>query len=1093
LKRIGELAAYAMQNWLSNESLTISNRCQAYELWPDVDVNREDNSLEGACAAIAALAFGTSIEGEVCLLSENATLEPKKGCIAVPQALLDIWDAGQVSALFDDKQRPILSRYVTENCCNRLIKWQYVEMIHRWNVIIKMKYKQMPKPETWRQLMILWEYLSKEVIDGYDRLMYPGVQILPVQGKDVLYAASEVTRLGEKQLLASSDDWDFLSQYLLVLDTNWPQFLSRQRLEASERKDINLSRQVESSFKLLKVLNLGEAAEVSGIMKSVADKFFSQQALVINDCIRLAHIAATLNVQVSDDFRFVTCDGYTKQAKNNIIADLTADLDTFVTSAYYQSHVLRGDYFQPSNSCTEVQLKQWMRSDRSRLLTFVPLEEMTSMIWRKKDLKTFLDKRTFKGVLNYKFKYDNFKIVDWDFEQSLWDHWDIQAEKDGKFWIRLLDHIIQQPPSHWTKALSARVIQISTTGSTASVTPDNIISRWLIKLRELPCLPDIRGEPHQPAELLRRTPQTETLLEVELFVAKEIDTEANQPFLQLLGVRDTPTGPDRLLERLHALSKSASPPLHEVLKWCHRLDQISNKCSTEDIEAIKNAFKQDEIILTETDGVIGWARLGGAYLASDEDSVPGAPLVHSLVRHLALWQRIEVDSRPTAELAINWLKSLNSGQPLSPEEIRRVRALLPRYAYRIWSECGHWMDIDGKWTSVKNFEYVVTMQSLVTYTHLFTAIKHKTANLQYLSEEQCNQSPFSNIPRLADRIEERFQEGKSGLAAPQQKPWLLSLGEGLSRIIRGDAEEKQRIRELGKRLANTVWVVANVLETTPYIAGTPAGTPRSIPALWRDTKLYIARQSPARIARIVTQELGKAFQNSEINDAIMLCYDRSAEFITEYLEENFKLTPLADIKKEKPVQAELADEPGVPAPTETGEKEVKPPVDEGNTSKPFPKATPEELPVPKFEDEEEQKPKPPKPAKPERPALIDRFARVNGFSKDGNDRYCHNDGGWLERAHGNGFHWEMRDKSGNLKQCFWLKDHCLEKEPLQIDASIWGLCEKSPALYSIVLANEEDEPEEISGYRLVKMRNTGEMQVHPATYRLVYKDECKNE
>ena len=48
-------------------------------------------------------------------------------------------------------------------------------------------------------------------------------------GQDVLHSASEVVRLGEKRLLQSEADWEFLADHLLVLNQNWTRFLAEQR------------------------------------------------------------------------------------------------------------------------------------------------------------------------------------------------------------------------------------------------------------------------------------------------------------------------------------------------------------------------------------------------------------------------------------------------------------------------------------------------------------------------------------------------------------------------------------------------------------------------------------------------------------------------------------------------------------------------------------------------------------------------------------------------------------------------------------------------------------------------------------------------
>ena len=277
---------------------------------------------------------------------------------------------------------------------------------------------------------------------------------------------------------------------------------------------------------------------------------------------------------------------------------------------------------------------------------------------------------------------------------------------------------------------------------------------WIVKFRDLPCLQDTRGNYRQPAELLRRTPNTESLLDVEPFVRAEFDTEATRPLLCLLGVRDTPTGPDRLLDRLRALATVDTPPVYEVEKWYHRLDQLVDRCSTQEFQTIKDAFINEKIILTEGNG---WASAAEVFLAADEEDVPGAALVHPSVRHLAIWLKVGVANRPTVDLAIDWLANLEPGQSLTADELRRVRSLMPRYPERIWSECGHWLNLEGEWTPTVELVYSLTMQTLVAWKHLFKPIKQKTADLQKLSADVCDQHPFATLrswPK-ASRIDSR--------------------------------------------------------------------------------------------------------------------------------------------------------------------------------------------------------------------------------------------------------------------------------------------------------------------------------------------------
>ena len=69
---------------------------------------------------------------------------------------------------------------------------------------------------------------------------------------------------------------------------------------------------------------------------------------------------------------------------------------------------------------------------------------------------------------------------------------------------------------------------------------------------------------------------------------------------------------------------------------------------------------------------------------------------------------------------------------------------------------------------------------------------------------------------------------------------------------------------------------------------------------------------------------------------------------------------------------------------------------------------------------------------------------------------------------------------------YWPKDHCLQQEPLQLEADVWGLIEQHPETYALILSNIEGGAIEVTGARLRVMRDEGEVTLYPATYRLVY-------
>ena len=249
--------------------------------------------------------------------------------------------------------------------------------------------------------------------------------------------------------------------------------------------------------------------------------------------------------------------------------------------------------------------------------------------------------------------------------------------------------------------------------------------------------------------------ETEALLDVELFVDADLDNEHNRPLLDLLGVRSKPTGPEHLLDRLRALSRASDPPLEEVDKWYRRLDQMTYTGSTEDVGIIKNAFQTERLIYASSGA---WTNSAEVFQHADEESVPDAPLIRPSVRDLSLWAKIGVAPQPTLELILDWLRKLPSAKRLTPEELRRVKALLRRYSQRIWADCRHWLNLAGQWTPVDELIYALTLQPMIAWSHLHPHVKQSAADFQMLPVDVSTQPPFSALSVLAHVIENKLSE-----------------------------------------------------------------------------------------------------------------------------------------------------------------------------------------------------------------------------------------------------------------------------------------------------------------------------------------------
>ncbi|MGO9683598.1 MAG: sacsin N-terminal ATP-binding-like domain-containing protein [Beijerinckiaceae bacterium] len=1089
LKRAGALAAEAMQRWLNAGDREPSERAAAYGFLPNVD--RDDNSLEGACGCLVEESFDDALQDQPILLTDDGSLTAKE-CAVVPSAVLDVWPSPNDASVFDRQKRPLLSRHVGIADRQKLVDWGFVEEIAKSDVIDVLHTNRLPRPKSWAQLLELWAYVAPE-LQGY--FYYRGrdaLCIVPVQGQDVLYPAKEVSRLGEKRLLQSEEDWQFLSDHLVVLNPNWTRYLAEQRRAAETEKDTALRGKVDAAYSLLRIIGIEGASEAGKVINQIAGAFFAQKEIALSACIRLAQIAAKLNATAGDAFRFVARDRTRRPATATLLVDHDGTLDAMLPEDWCNTHLLHKSYAAAFTSCSKEEWSRWIASERSGLNTFVPFVEKRGDFWNRSQLDRELRRRDFDGELSIPYVTQRFIINDWDFPDDLWRHWQRLASEDAKIWGRVADRIIAQPETFWSKAATAHVSQVATTGNTRSVTDDSICPSWVLKLRGLPCLKDTRGFYHKPSDLLRRTAETESLIDVEPFVHASLDREGTRDLLDLLAVRDTPTGPERLMDCLRALSKSDHPPLHEVDKWYHRLDQMMDSCSTADLMMTRQAFRNERLILSERGG---WVDAASIFLSSSDEDVPDAAIVRPSVRHLALWLKLGVAERPTADLAIQWLKELAQDRVLSAEDSKRIKGLLARYPDRIWYECAHWMNLSGAWVPVGKLRFALSMQALAPWAHLHEWVKQETADLQRLPVDIVEAPPFSNLSPLGAQIEDRLEAVSLFERAGERKEWLTILGQHLSRIVLDDKEETIRVRDLAQHLAETEWRTSTNIEIIPYIGGTPAGTARRADVVWLDHQvLYVKDRPMAKLARNLAQELGRAFRRPDIADAIKLCFERPPDFVAEYLEENFELAPEGTIlavakKREAPIDGEEHQAPTDDSTPDRGATDDFPSVDETSEA-PEDGLTLKEI-------GEEDVPEPPSPSlrlvkvrsTPPKIPLMERFALGLGFRKDGEDRFSHANGSLITKIPEGSFPWEQRTRSGDLVRCYRAKDHCLEREPLQIESDVWTLIEKFPDRYALVLANPKGEPVELSGVRLRQLSDDGLIKLYPATYRIVFEHE----
>lgn len=1135
LERLGELAGSALVTWLSNAALDEQRRADCYGLLPDV--NARGKSLGDLCGQIVQGAALGVLRDKPLLLADGGDVHNAEECVALPPELLDAWPAGEAAQNLGEGGQVALSRYVAARDREKLARHRMLHVVGMADILYALQCRYLPRPATWPQMAVLWAFLAPQIV-GYDR-PYTGrvdqLRIVPVRGESTLQSARDAVRVGEKKELSAEEDWEFLSHQLQVVEPGWLRYLGSPKRAGDKEKEASpeVSR-LEAARAVLLELELDHATDIDDVLERAASRLLEQASVGPSDWVRLAHIAARLGVSAGPSFQFVSRDG-ARHGRGCVLSDDNG-LEDLVPTGLRDSLLLHPAYTKRSTSCSREEWRQWASSGRAGLLTFLPLEEVRTDVYGKTKLEAEARRRGHAGELLYHGVGRHFAIEDWDFDDAVWSLWEGLAAEDNRIWERVLRGILAQREDQWARGKSARFLQQGTRRD-AVVSTDPVAPRWVMRLRGLPCLPDTHGALHVPQDLLRLTAETEAFADVEPFVHRSLDTEASRTLLDLLGVGTQPAGPERLLVRLRALAGSADVPAGEVEKWYRRLDLLAASCPTKDVSAIRRAFAEERLILTEHSG---WTTAGGVFLSADENAAPDAPLIRAGVRDLALWARVGVAQQPTADLAIAWLQGLSTGA-LPPEELRRVRALIVRHPLRVWSECERWPNLAGEWVSVADLKYALTAQCRIPWAHLHPWVKQATADLRGIASAVVGEPPFASIPILASQIEERPESAGSSDGG-RVVEWLCEAGAMLRRVTLADSEKAAAVQRKGAALETTRWNVVSELLITPYIAGTPAGTSRTADVVWTGAALLVTELPSPKLARRVPEEIGRAFGRDDIAAALHYSYERAPHDVRAYFEENFSLA-------EEPAEPPAGD--GVPTAQEpvpsrnphpretslqaagTGDEgaEVKPPDEalassegtELRRSQPLAETPATGLPGPRRGggesapqvDEAVGDPRerqrsttdrmparepslaetgsPPErrrgPAllEPALPSIMERFASSAGSRQDGRERFAGADGSWLEKTRdGERFPWVKRSRTGEPLRYYWPIDHCLEAKPLEIEADVWSLLDQRSDLYALVLADARGRALEVTGSQLRELRDRGEITLHPATYRIVY-------
>ncbi len=1085
LGRAGQLAATALTEWIGNKKHNCDERARAYGLLPASDEPSDDTN--GRITNCLREAMFSGLEGEAILLKSDGEVAEAGACVSLPSELHEIWSEEQLVQLFAKNERGLLHTAVAPEHCATLKGHGWIERVSSDSVleILQAERASPPQPASWAQLHALWSFVVENTNRYWDNRPKK-LRIVPVSGETGLFAATDVVRLpGRSQL--SAEDWKFVTDNAHAVNSGWLEWLAQQK----PRKKDSSEKQDDTANVLLRELGLAEATQIDKIVAAASRKVFHQQSVDLDDCVRFAHILAALGASAPEDFQFVTRDLTRRTTNSQIVYDPTGAVEDLTPADWGESHLVHDDYTGEFKSCTRQAWEDWMASGKSGLLTSLPISSRQQSFWSTYSFEQHLKAHGLGRPFGYPYSNGSIDVEDWSFEREISEHWRKVLEVKPNLYSATLTNILSGPSSNWKDKLSATPYQ-NGRKYRQRISCDTIPADWILLFRSLPCLKDTHGNPRIPAELLLRTPDTEALRDIEPFVAAELDTPDNRPLLELLGVRSTPTGTKKIVERLETLSRIPNPSqfILEIGKLYEALDRIIARCAPAELKTAADAFETKAIILGES---LEWRTSDEISIFPDDDNE--ADSIHNQYRNLPMWPKLNVPEKPAFERALEWLRNLPSGQRIEAAAVSRVRSILRREPILIWEECQHWLSLDQSWQPVGQLGYRQTMQNLSKWEGLSPAVKQATADFRMLPEMIWQQQPFAGLSNLADVVDFEITDVRQS-GGPVSKPWLTTLGEGLARVKLADEHHTQVVRAGARRLKQTRWQPFSRLEVTPYVDGTPAGVAIAPRVLWQEDNLYVPFGiSVARLHKELVDELSRPFADRLIAEAISACVERDAGYVEEYLADQFELVEQLELEEKQ--EAETKDEGQSDKDGEEGGKKEATDFIETSGQHADQDANEEDLgdgldAEVEHEDDDDgdgedvgsDDDKPRRKSSPSKPDLMDRYAANRGFKWHKGERcYTHADGRWIQRAE-RPFHWVEMTNDGNPTLRFWVQEQTLANG-IELPAEIWSLLRTEPQSAALLIKDGVEAAVAFTGGELVELQAGKQISMYPSRYRIV--------
>lgn len=1041
LERVGRLAAESMLAWVTDETLTLDKRVYGYDFLPNKPVE-SSSALEDVIEREVTKQFVTLTSTEPVWLGNDERVHNVTDLMIVPREVYSIWTWKQMSFLWQPRQYVPIHSKISDSIRYRLIQWGWVQPLEPKNVISRLDSSIVPKPDTWEALFNLWAFYASS---GHRHVaVRDKVRLLPVLGLNQLQDTLTVIRIRKDAMIEESEfSRNIIQTHCHILDERWIQYLEYTRQTRPEDTSTVIVSKLADEFRIDSVTQL---QTLHARIWQTVTQFGS---LTNETAIGLAQLAAEWDVQVPDTFRYVTGKGQFSSVEKGIYNSDSEEAKRLVPPELWLSSSLHSDYFLESLICAKARWIDWAASPKSRLRQCPLPNEQKIEFHSKVALIKHLERFDIREIPSPELINPTYRIDDWDFPDEYWTFWEAKERSDEPLWMDIALGLLKYPEynSESLFALAKEVPRIK--GNTRTVKLNQRISSgWVRKLGMKACLPDTRDIPHIPAMLLMLNKYTDGFRDLFPFVSVDLDNEFNRPVLQALGVSDQPKDPQTLLNVLRTFRDQEKIDVSDILPFFFRVDSMLSRIqTTEFISEVRHAFQSEMLIYTADKR---WLSASGVCL-EDSDNI-GMPVVYPDLRHLSLWKKVGVSDRASTEKIVEWFRTLREGE-LSKDQVRQWKRLIRPVAVMVIEQLGYWLTMDEQWIPQDRIKYA-SVDSEDSKWNLYPAIKEQTADLSMLTSDQRDDERWSRWLFLRDSLSTDLESSAKGI--PVRKEWITEMSVQLKKVRYSNDEDTHAVRNLGQALETTVWTRVDQIRVVPKLNQAPVGPVRSLPVLWQEDALLVTPISKPALSKVVPEELSKKLAKKEILDAFTYAFERSANDVREYMEDQFELDSSIVTPGMPPI---------MPTP--------------GETIGPVPITGEDPDPVAIEPD-----PTSPGPQGPStrNPYLSERYFTRKGYESISRVIARHPSGD-LARRHATVSEFWCIEYATQPSSWIYFVDAVWSQNPIVIPHEVYGMMVEMPDQVGLVVLDEQGEPIEYIGRLIIDYIGRSKIEVHPATYR----------